>query len=44
MKSTAERQRNSRDRMRKSGLVLKQIWVDPKLWPRIQKYLKRVGG
>ncbi len=41
MKSPAERKRDERTRMRSHGLVLKQIWVNPKRWPAIQKYLSR---
>ncbi len=42
VKPTAGRVRNLRARMRKSGYVLKQIWVKPRQWKRIKKYLDRV--
>jgi hypothetical protein len=41
MKDAAERKRDERDRMRAEGYVLRQIWVKPKDWPRVQKYLAR---
>jgi len=34
-KSVAERKRDERERMRKSGFVLRQFWVHPKDWPRV---------
>jgi len=40
--TSAERKRNERDRKRGSGLVLKQIWVDPDKWVRIQSAIKRI--
>jgi hypothetical protein len=42
MKSTAQRKRDERERMRALGLVLRQFWVHPQDWPRVQKYLARV--
>ncbi len=41
-KSDAERKRDERERMRERGYVLRQIWVHPKDWPRVQVYLARV--
>lgn len=41
-KSGAERKQDERDRMRARGFVLRQIWVHPKDWPRVQTYLARV--
>lgn len=41
-KSVAERKRDERDRMRDRGFVLRQFWVHPKDWPRVQKYLLRI--
>lgn len=38
-KSVAERKRDERERMRDKGFVLRQFWVHPKDWPRVQKYL-----
>lgn len=43
-KTTAERQADLRARMREDGFVLKQIWVKKRQWPRIKKYLTRVGA
>ena len=37
----AKEQRTFRDSKRAKGYVLKQIWVKPENWGRIQKYLKR---
>ena len=37
----AKEQRTLRDSKRAKGLVLKQIWVKPDNWGRIQQYLKR---
>jgi hypothetical protein len=39
--AAATRKRLERDRMRKAGYVLRQIWVRPAEWPAIQKYLNR---
>ena len=41
-KSAAERKRDERNRMRALGFVLRQMWVHPKDWQRVQKYLARV--
>lgn len=37
--TVVERKQAERDRMRKAGFVLRQFWVHPKDWPRVQKYL-----
>jgi hypothetical protein len=41
-KSAAERKRAERARMRAEGLVLRQFWVHPKDWPRVEKYLTKL--
>ena len=41
-KSVAERKRDERERMRDAGFVLRQFWVHPQDWPRVQKYLTRL--
>jgi hypothetical protein len=41
-KTAAERKRDERERMRNQGFVLRQLWVHPKDWPRVQRYLERV--
>lgn len=43
MKSPAERKADERERMRDSGFILRQIWVKPRDWKRVQKYLDRVN-
>lgn len=43
MKSAAERKRDERERMRARGFVLRQFWVHPKDWERVQMYLARVN-
>jgi hypothetical protein len=39
IKSSAELKRIDRERKRQLGLVLKQIWVNPRHWPNIKKYI-----
>lgn len=39
MKSSAARQAEMRDRMRKQGFVLRQLWVHPKDWEAVKKYV-----
>lgn len=39
MKSAAARQAEMRDRMRKLGFVLRQLWVHPKDWDAVKKYV-----
>lgn len=41
MKSANERKADERARMRAAGYVLKQIWVRPRQWKRIKRYLER---
>lgn len=41
-KSPAERKREERERMRSKGFSLRQVWVHPRDWPLISKYLARV--
>jgi len=43
MKSAAERKRDERERMRAQGYVLRQFWVHPQDWARVQSYLLRVN-
>lgn len=44
MKTTAQLKAEQRDRMRSEGYVLKQIWVKPRQWARIKRYLERANG
>lgn len=37
--SAARRKRAERERRRKAGFVLRQIWVRPGDWPRVKRYL-----
>lgn len=41
-KTAAERKADERERMRARGFVLRQVWVHPKDWPRVQKYLAKI--
>jgi hypothetical protein len=41
--TAAERKQAERERMRARGFVLRQFWVHPKDWARVQKYLLRVN-
>lgn len=41
--SAAERKRAERTRMRAEGYVLRQFWVHPKDWDRVQRYLLMVN-
>jgi hypothetical protein len=43
MKDAAQRKRDERQRMRAEGYVLRQFWVHPKDWARVQTYLRRVN-
>lgn len=38
--SAARRKRAERERRRKAGFVLRQIWVRPKDWPSVKRYLE----
>jgi hypothetical protein len=38
--SSAARKRAERERRRKAGFVLRQIWVRPSDWPRVKRYLE----
>jgi hypothetical protein len=42
--SAAQRKAAERDRMRALGLVLRQVWVHPKDWERVRKYIDRLLG
>lgn len=41
-KTAAERKQDERERMRARGFVLRQVWVHPEDWERVQKYIARV--
>jgi hypothetical protein len=41
MKSAADRQRDTRRRMRAAGFVLRQLWVHPADWAAVKAYVKR---
>jgi len=40
MKSAAELKRIQREKKRKEGFILKQLWVKPESWKKIQKFIK----
>jgi hypothetical protein len=40
-RSNAERQSAFRERMRKLGLVLRQVWVHPLDWADVKRYAER---
>lgn len=40
MKPDAERQRDTRRRMRRAGFVLRQLWVHPLDWPAVKRYVE----
>jgi len=42
-KTTAERQRAYRERMRAQGLKQFAVYVRPSDWPRVQKYIERLN-
>jgi hypothetical protein len=42
-KTVAERKADERERMRARGYVLRQFWIHPKDWERVQKYLQRIN-
>lgn len=42
-KTPAQRKADERARMRAAGFVLRQFWVHPKDWDRVQTYLLRVN-
>lgn len=42
-RTAAQRKAAERERMREAGYVLRQFWVHPQDWPRVQAYLKRVN-
>ena len=42
VKNAAQRKRDERERMRAQGYVLRQFWVHPDDWQRVQRYLKRL--
>lgn len=39
----AEKKRNQRERMRREGFTLKQIWVRPSEWPLVKRYIERLA-
>jgi hypothetical protein len=41
MKPDAERQRDTRRRMRAAGFVLRQLWVHPSDWESVRRYVER---
>jgi len=43
MKTAAERKRDERTRMRADGYVLRQVWVKPKHWAQVQRYIARLS-
>lgn len=41
-KTAAQYKQADRRKKREAGFVLKQIWVKPKQWPKIKKYIDGV--
>jgi len=41
MKPDAERQRDTRRRMRAAGFVLRQLWVHPQDWEAVRRYVEQ---
>jgi hypothetical protein len=41
VKSDAERQSDTRRRMRAAGFILRQLWVHPADWPAVRAYVER---
>lgn len=41
-KTSSERQDRFRDRMRKAGYRLMQVWAHPADWPAIKRYADRL--
>ena len=42
-KTVNERKADERARKRALGYVLRQFWIHPKDWERVQKYLQRIN-
>lgn len=38
----AEKKRNQRERMRREGYVLKQVWVRPEHWAAVKRFIERL--
>lgn len=41
-KTANQRKADERERMRAAGYVLRQVWVHPKDWERVKKYIALV--
>jgi hypothetical protein len=41
-RTVAERQRAMRERMRRQGFVLRQLWVHPLDWPAVKDIVERM--
>jgi hypothetical protein len=41
VKPDAERQRDTRRRMRRAGFVLRQLWVHPEDWSAVKRYVEQ---
>jgi hypothetical protein len=44
LKTVNERKAAERARMRAKGYILRQFWVHPADWARVQKYLLRINA
>lgn len=40
-RSDAERKRDERHRMRSAGFVLRQLWVHPRDWEAVRRYVEQ---
>lgn len=43
-RTAAQRKAAERARLREQGFVLKEVWVRPDDWPRLQAYAARLAG
>ena len=42
MTDEAAKKRNQRERMRREGYVLKQVWVWPEHWAQVKRFIERL--
>ncbi len=42
MTDEAAKKRNQRERMRREGYVLKQVWVRPEHWAQVKRFIERM--
>ncbi len=44
MRDAAKEKRAEREAKRAAGFVLKQIWVRPRMWPKIKALVDKLAG